>query len=307
MKSPVMPNFVDRTRLIRHDANSALISLDAIGVPESRVVLEPAGPGPREGSIQWQSPQPGETIGRDGVRLGVAGVASFEALPYPLRERSREGFAIDRLLNVCDQPLLKLRYQVREGGSYLRLRRGDYRVAARWISDIFQIDLKGWPKSTWFALASLLPALHRLAGTERGLRLAMERVFGLPVGDVRLHMQELPLRERDRTQLGRQRSSLGVDAVAGVGLQARNGVELTFGPVPVDTYLVHTGDVESDHDWGELRRRIYRMVLPAELVGAVSERWVVGDPEQPTALDRQNPARLGIDSYLAPVLDGGAS
>ena len=103
-----------------------------------------------------------------------------------------------------------------------------------------------------------------------------------------------PLRDELRTRLGERNGRLGVDAVIGDGVTALAGARVTIGPVSLDQYLLHTTDTLQ-----RLRRILYGLVLPAQLVRPTEERWQVTPPARGAVVGvASEPVRLGINSRL---------
>lgn len=284
-----MPDLVTPTRGVRHTIDSAIPTLERLGVPAERVVLESAGAGWLRGTIVGQRPAPGDPItSRTRIVLQVAGTGAFESLPFPLRDADDREFRVDRLLALFDNPLLKLSYHLRDAGGYLTLRPGDDAGAVRWLEDVFHIASGEWPRELWYPLARLLPTLHRVAGRRQAIPLAFRLVFGLPVADVRTIPGIAQLPAAQRTRLALRNTRLGVDSVAGTGLQGETAVRVIFGPVSLDMYRQHL-----EPDRRRQRDALYGLTLPCHLRDKVRELWAVGS--------REDPARLGTDE-LRPVL-----
>jgi hypothetical protein len=293
--SRVMPDFVRPTRGVRHTIDSAIPTLERLGVPADRVVLESAGAGWLRGTIVRQRPEPGEPLTpRTRVVLHVAGTGALDSVPFPLRDADEREFRVDRLLQLFDNPLLKVAYHLRDAGGYLTLRPGDPDGAARWLEEIFHIRSDAWPRELWYPLARLLPTLHRIAGRREAVPLAFRLVFDLTVADVRTVPGIAPLPEGRRTHLGRHNSRLGVDTVVGRGLHGETAVCVVFGPVSLDSYR--------DHLRPERRRQrdlLYALTLPCHLRDKVREVWAVGSREEPARIGEPGVAPvLGVNCYL---------
>ena len=318
-----MPDFVRPRRGARHTVDTALRALRRLGVDAARIRIESAGPGWTSGSVLRQSPPAGTLLGTgDAVVLAVAGPGALETLPYAMRDTaSDDGFGIDALMGLFDDPVHKLRHHLRAGGEFFALRDGDLVVARRWIEQVFQLDPTRWSSVRWPALVRLLAALHRTAGRERGLALALRLVHGLPLAEVRAARETVPVPAGEQLALGRAASRLGVDTLLGGRVLDVAALEITIGPVRLSGYLAHTAEALTAE-----RRALYELVLPAHLVSHVRERWIVGDPAAPSRLgrgggagdpgpaarkmpDRQippgvdprQPAALGLTTRLAPA------
>lgn len=291
-----MPDLVDPTRGIRHDMDSAISSLVRLGVEVDKIVVRSAGPGWPDGTVVRQAPAPGTRIGAyTRVILSVAGKGGVQSLPYPLRDARDGEFGVDGLFALFDNPVLKLVHHVREAGQFLALHPDDPASARRWIEDIFGIDPTPWARERWYALARVLPALHRVAGRADAVPLAFRLVFGLPVQRVRTVPGLVPLAASRQTRVGSANSRLGVDTVAGTGALGVLRLEVTFGPVELDGYRTHalSDDMRNERD------ALYRLILPAHLCAEVQERWMVGDPANPPRLgDPRAAPTLGVNARL---------
>jgi hypothetical protein len=292
-----MPDLVAPRRGVRHTIDSAIPTLERLGVPADRLVVESAGAGWLRGTIVRQSPAPGDPITpRTRIVLLVAGTGALESLPFPLRDADDREFRVERLLALFDNPLLKLSYHLRDAGGYLTLRPGDHAGAVRWLEEVFHIASDEWPQDLWYSLARLLPTLHRIAGRQEAIPLAFRLVFGLPVADVRTVSGVAPLRDAQRTYLARRNTRLGVDSVAGTGLYGETAVRVVFGPVSLDMYRRHL-----EPERRRQRDALYGLTLPCHLRDKVRELWAVGSREDPARLgsDEFQPV-LGVNCYLGP-------
>ena len=208
-------------------------------------------------------------------------------------EDDRE-FRADRLIGLFDSPLNKLAHHIREASGYFVVRPDDPASCLRWIQDVFHVDGSAWPVERWFAIARLLPALHRLAGRDDAVALAFDLVFGLPVAGLRVLFRDAELDDSARTRLGERNARLGVDTVAAGRCRIEAGVEIHFGPVDLATYLEHDRPAYRSE-----RDALYHLLLPSHLERGVTERWTVGDPSRGVRLaDPVNPPTLGINAYL---------
>lgn len=290
-----MPDFASPRRGVRHSIDSALQSLERLGVDIDRVVIRRAGAGWPIGTIVAQEPLAGVALSdRTRIVLSVAGTGSLESLPFPLREDSEDDFRIDELFALFDSPFGKLGHAVRTGGGFLELRPDEPSTALRWIEGIFKFSARSWPKRRWYAVARLLPALHRVAGRSEAVPLGLRLVFGLPVLRVRSVSGLVLTRDARRTRLGIQNGRLGLDASVGAGVRALTGLEVTIGPITLDEYREHAVPSERAQ-----RDALYRLLLPAHVRDAVTERWRVGERSEGAVLgDAWKPAALGVNSYL---------
>jgi hypothetical protein len=291
----LMPDLATPRRGVRHTIDTALQALGRMGIDIDRVVIRRAGAGWKPGMVVGQEPAPGVEVGdQTRVVLKVAGTGSLESLPFPLREDSDSEMRVDELFALFDSPLGKLGHAVRMGGGFLDLRPDDPSTALKWIEGIFRIPARSWPKRRWYAVARLLPALHRVAGRADAVPLGLRLVFGLPVRQVKSVVGLVPTHDERRTRLGVRNGRLGIDASVGPGVRALTGLAITIGPVTLDQYREHTTPSERAQ-----RDALYRLLLPAHVQDAVVERWHVGDRAIGARLgDLWNPAALGVNSYL---------
>jgi predicted component of type VI protein secretion system len=293
-----MPDLVRAGRLARQSIDSALTTLYALGVDDARVVIESAGRGWVPGTIVEQSPPAGTPLtARTRIVLKVAGPSAIDSLPFAMRDEDEYEFRSDRFFALFDSPLAKLAHRVRRGGDYFVASPDDMVRTRRWIEEIFQLPAERWTEERWFAIARLLPALHRIAGRELALRVACRLVFALPVESVTMHAGMVKLDGPRTTRLGTSNARLGVDAIAGTGLRDEASVEVRFGPVNLAMYLAHTADAAKRE-----RDALYRLVLPMHLARSVRERWRVGSASEPARVGgagaNEDAAVLGVNSYL---------
>lgn len=295
---PTMPDLLRARRLARQTIDSALTTLHSLGVDDSRMTIESAGRGWEAGTIVEQSPAPGTPLtARTHVALRVAGASAIDALPFAMRDEHEHEFRSDRLFALFDSPLAKLAHRVRRGGDYFVASPDDMVRTRRWIEEIFQLSAESWSPARWFAIARLLPALHRIAGRELAVRVAFRLVFALPVDRIAMDSEVVALRERHATLLGARNARLGVDAIAGAGLRNEASVRVRFGPIDLATYRAHQGA-----DARRERHSLYQLVLPMHLARTVREQWLVGDASRPPRVGltgaEDDAAILGVTSYL---------
>ncbi|WP_420127645.1 type VI secretion system baseplate subunit TssG [Longimicrobium sp.] len=290
-----MPDLCTPRRGFRHDLDSAVTTLRRLGVEADRVVVRAAGPGWARGTVLRQTPEPGAELSpRTRVTLAVAGAGGVDLLPYPLRDAGDEGFGVDGVMALFDNPLEKLALHVRGAGGFLALHPDDDAVTLRWIEEIFGLSPAPFPRECWYPLARLLPALHRVAGTEAAVRLALGMVLGLPVAGVRTVPGIVPLPPEGRTRLGQAASRLGIDTVAGDGVAAPCVLEVTLGPLTLAQWREHRGEARRAQ-----RDALYRLTVPAALHREVREAWAVGDPAAGARPgDPGHPTLLGVNARL---------
>jgi hypothetical protein len=293
-----VPDFVNAGRVAAHTIDSALQALVLLGVEPARVVVETIARGWPAGTVVSQDPPPGTPLtGQTRIRLVVSEHGGLESLPYPMRESHDTQFGSDRLMALFDDPLQKLAHFVRLGGGHFALDPADPLTARRWIEDIFQLDATRWAEQRWYAIARLLPMLHRLAGHEAGIRLALRVVFDLPLAALELRSAAAPAAAPAQARLGVLNSRLGVDAVAGSTTKSQQAVAVRLGPISLPVFRSATAPGE-----GAQRDALYALLLPLNLAGPVVEQWVVGDPAADVRLggagDDEAEAVLGVNTYL---------
>src|SRR4051812_8244917 len=129
-----MPDLATPRRGVRHTIDTALQTLERMGVDIDRVVIRRAGAGWVPGAVVAQTPAPDTEVGEQTrVVLVVAGTGSLESYPFPLREDSDTDMRADELFALFDNPLAKLGHAVRMGGAFLELRPDDPSTALKWI------------------------------------------------------------------------------------------------------------------------------------------------------------------------------
>ena len=291
----VMPDLAGVRRTARHRVDSALLTLLRLGIDFGRIVVESAGPGESAGAVVTQDPEPGTRLtAASRIVLRIGGTGLLDLMPFPLRDESDTDFRADRLFALFDNPVGKLAFFLRQGGAYLALHADEPLTARRWLEDLFAVPADPWPAGRWHALARLVPRLHAVAGTTAAVRVAMSAVFDLPVARVEVRRGVVPLPATGVMRLGTASGRLGFDAVLGGGLAADAGVEITYGPIPLEAWRTHSAPGAT----GE-RRALFPFILPAHLAADVTERWEVGDASIDTRLGSDGrPALLGINAYL---------
>ena len=291
----IMPDFCSPQRGVRQDVDAALASLRALEVPLDRIRIERIGGGWEKGTVVRQSPSPGTTLRANSrVMLFVSAPAAVDALPYAMRYEQDDVFGIVNLMPVLDGPIAKLEAYVAEAGGFLELRPEDPRTSWRWIREIFGLHPEDWPTVNLHSLARLLPALHRIAGTEQGIRTALDTVFELPVLQIDVLRKLLTMRPELRTRLGLANGRLGVDAVIGDGVTALAGVRITIGPISLEKYLEHNTARMRGY-----REVLYDLVLPSMFVRPVEERWHVSPPERGCVIGSPSDSvMLGVNSRM---------
>jgi hypothetical protein len=292
---PVMPDFSHSFYGFRHTVDSALETLGSLGVPAERISLRMAGAGMPSGWVTKQSPPAGARLLEDTlVTLSVAGLGFFQNLPVGMQDSggelepgTREAF------ESLDDPLSKAHHWVYEGARLFDISPANPAACARWI-EVFGLNPELWPDEQLYPLALLLPSLQALAGTERGLRLALELLLHLPLQGVKRYPAYRLLAQHDLSLLGSSFNRLGIDCVVGNCVEDVSRSELVLGPVSLDTYY-RFQEPSAKH----LLNQVLGLVAPC--YSGYSIRWVVADPDRGPRLGiKEENAVLGINSYLSP-------
>jgi hypothetical protein len=291
--APAMPDFTRPRHGFYHTVDSALASLSQLGITPDRVTVRKKGLGWKRGRVVEQKPAAGDALTPEStIELKVEGEGLFDYLPTGMREASREGeFGTEQLTSIFDDAVEKAAFYVRQGGLYFDLRPENKVGYERWIR-LFGIDHVEWPEEVRYRLAVLLPALHRVAGREEGLRLALKVLLGLDVVSLGRSRRLTPLAEGERSRFGGRASRLGTELVIGEGLEDEATVDITLGPVSLDAYNEHTSAGGQ-----RLIARALRLALPYHLNYAL--RWVVGDTSRAPRLGEETEnSVLGVNTHL---------
>jgi len=291
-----MPDFVQHSRLFRHNVHSAVASLSARGIPLDQVVLRYRAGG-EAGAVLGQQPAPGAALARARqIVLEIGGTGTFYSLPFALRDSAlSDEFAAEELVGVLDTAIARARVFVQQGGGHFLLQPGVPVTARRWISEVMRVSESPWNRSEWYRVARLLSALPTLAGRHDAVAAALRFVHGLPVSETRVITAVLPLAQQLTSRLGTTNGRLGVDAVIGSGVATAHRLRVSIGPVSLRVYLEEFPRLAA-------RLALYRLVLPAFLPGGVEERWVVERRAEGYRLHaRDTPAVLGVSAYLSQI------
>jgi hypothetical protein len=290
---PVMPDFTRPQYGFYHTVDSALAALSETDMGPERITIKKAGRGWRNHRIVEQRPLPGAALTSDViVELTVEGDSAFYFLPTGMREGgSLQEAGIDDLVELLDDPLEKAAYTIRQGGMYFDVRQSGRPECARWIR-LFGIDPDEWPEDKLYELAVLLPCMHRLAGRESGLRLALNVLMGLDVHSIHRRRKRTLLAPDEQSRLGERASRLGTDLVIGNGMEDEAGLEITLGPVSLETYRFCIAEE------GERRlTQLFRLVLPYHLTYSIN--WLVGKRGLAPRLGiEQENSVLGVNMHL---------
>jgi hypothetical protein len=295
----IMPDFSRPRHGFRHTVDSAMFSLLRMGISPRRITIEKEGPSWTPNRVVKQDPEPGQPVGPHvSVRLTASGDGLFYRLPTGMREQPENEFGIRELTSLFDDPAEKAACYVRQGGLYFDLRPENHSGCARWIR-LFGLVPEDWPVERWYNLARLLPCLHRCAGLETGVRLALKSLLDLDLFSIRWKRSRTLLSKQALTHLGAENSRLGVNFIVGEGLEDEAFVVLTLGPVSLVEYRGYA--VEE----GRKRvRQALNLVMPCHVLYQV--KWLVGDREKAPRLDfEEENTVLGINSHLGRVFARG--
>ena len=292
---PVMPDVRWPQYGFYHTVDSALASLTRAGIAPERITIKKAGRGWQKDRVVQQAPPAGSPLTDDiAVELTVEGDGLFALLPTGMRDLGpdpeREP-GIHELAALCDDPIEKAAYFVRQGGLYFDVRPDNAPGCARWIC-LFGIDPNDWPRVSWYPLAVLLPHLQDLAGREEGLRLALKILLDLDVAAIHRRARRTRLSPDALSRFGAHASRLGIDLIVSDGMEDEAMLAITLGPVSLPIYL--------QYQTAEGKRRmqqVLHLVLPYHLDAAVC--WVVGNTNRAPRLgiDQENSV-LGINAHL---------
>ncbi len=233
----LMPDLSRARHGFRHTVDSALDALFDLGISPERITLEMDGCGLPTECVGWQSPVAGTPLTNDqAVVLGIAGAGVFYDLPAGMWDRGgdREPGTAE-VISLFDDPLQKMAHWVRDGERLFEIRRKDLSACARWLS-LFGIAAGDWPEDLHYALALVLPSVHRLAGTETGMRFLFSMLLQLPVFEIRRRPRRIHLTEDQQSRLGMRKSRLGIDLFASNCREDLSVLQLVFGPVTLATY-----------------------------------------------------------------------
>jgi hypothetical protein len=291
----LMPDLAQSFYGFRHTIHSALEVLESMAVPSSRITLRMAAAGAPAAHIVRQSPAPGAPLFDDTqITLHVSGLGFCHSLPVPMWQRGGdEGPGTMDMLELLDDPLQKCRHWILEGARLFDISPEDHAACARWIA-LFGLAPEQWPTECLYPVALILPSLHRLAGTDAGIRLGLDLVLHLPFSELRPKRSFLSIKRENVTLLGSRFNRLSVDHILGDRCEDTGAVELVLGPVDLETYYKFSGP-----DGQALLEKTLRLLMPCHGERFVS--WVVADPSKFPALGiaREN-SLLGINTYLGP-------
>lgn len=289
-----MPDFVTGTHAFRHTLFSSLASLSASRVAPGRISLLSAGAcGLPTGSVVAQQPMPGAPLDRsDAITLWISGSGFYHQLPFGMRDTGGEREPGTReMFEGLDDPLLKLTHWFREGALLFRIAPDDPAACARWLA-LFGIQAEEWPSALHYPLASLIGSFAALAGTQQGIALVLDVLFGLPVADFSYRRATTPLPEELLTKLGTPGSRLGVSMILGDRMEDLAALAITLGPLTLAQYERFAEGAER-----QLLRRALEFLIPVSVEYLLC--WQVLDARQAPRLglaDRNS--RLGVNCHL---------
>jgi hypothetical protein len=288
-----MPDFCRGTHGFHHTLDSAMDVLACMGVSSSRITIRMAGPGWPAYWVVAQLPAPGSAITPDEtVSLSIAGPSFFRALPAGMWDTGGEAEpGTQEIVELFDDPLQKAAHWIRQGARLFDVSRDNLPACGRWLA-LFGINPEEWPREKWYALALLLPNLHRIAGKESGIRLALQALLRLPLLEIRRTPAFSYMAEDDLSRLGAKASRLGRDYVLGDRVENLECLTMVIGPVPLDTYRAFHGERE--------RREIEAVLaLCAPCYQRYRISWVVNYPNRNPRLGmEEDNARLGVNSRM---------
>ena len=291
----LMPAFVGGTAAHLHSVDSALVSLTAIDVPQSRIQLRRAGRnGLAPGTVVGQTPAAGTPLtGNSRIELEIAGLGFTHALPVGMWDSGGEAAAGTReIFEGFDDPLEKLKHWFHEGAPLFRIAPDDLPACERWL-ELFGVRAADWPRALWFRLASLIARMAQLSCSQSGCAFTLEVLLGLPVRSFSYMPSEAAIPASSLSGLGTRFSGLGVDLLLGDRIEDFAILKVELGPVPLPTYERFC---ETD-EGAALLRRTLALVMPRSTRYEIA--WsVVDETRLPRLGVAEENARLGINTHL---------
>ncbi len=291
----IMPDFSHSFYGFRHTVDSALEILSGLEAPAERISLHLAGPGMPSRWIADQSPPPGTVLFEDTlITLWIAGVGFCHQLPVAMQDSGGEKEpGTEEIFELLDDPLQKAYHWVYEGARLFDIAPDNPDACARWIS-VFGMNPDRWPTEQLYPLALLLPSLQALAGTERGIRLALDLLLHLPLKEIRRRPAYRLIERDELSLLGSDFNRVSIDYVVGDCIEDLGRSELVLGPISLDDYYRF-----QEPGGQELVRHVLRLVVPCH--SRYSTFWVVADPDKGPRLGiKEENSVLGINTYLSP-------
>jgi len=299
-----MPDFCQPRCHFRHTTDSALETLSRMGVSQRQITVRILGTGWRKHTVVEQVPVPGTPLHESTeITLSISGLPLFHTLPFGMRNSSgQDGPSTEEVVSLFDDPIQKLRHAVDNPLTLFDLREDRPEILERFIR-LFMIDPDNWPRQLWFKLATFLPSLPSIGGTELGLRQALRIFLDLEVYRIIRRTRTVALAHKDYSRLGNAFCRLGIDFVCGQHLADFQGIVLVLGPVSLDQYYEFTERRPL------LLRRVLDLVLPFHLSYEEESlwiRWQVGDSRlRPRLGVAEKNCKLGINSHLGALVSVG--
>jgi hypothetical protein len=311
--TPVMPDFVSPGLSYRHTQASAVESLAELGIPSSKIFFRYDGSAKfgRDGRIAnaglvvGQFPEPGADLSETGrIVLTVTGFGTFFDLPFGLRvdATALERISTTGLLAVFDSELPRFTWWRHTAPFLFDIGPDRPEANQRWLQ-LFGMEPGVWPAKQHFFLCCLLPSLHKVAGTEQGIRLVLRRLMGVEVAEVLFLPDYCEIRDDDRNILpGRDETGnplsparnmrLGSDFMLGKRLKNNRLCDIRIGPMT----LTEWQDLKSADGARRLRQAL-NLCMPLGL--SFRLRYLVGNPDADITLrNAEKNSVLGINTHL---------
>jgi hypothetical protein len=277
----------------RHTINSALETLEDLGVSPRRITIRMAGLGWPSGWVVGQKPEGGATLAPDTfVRLSVAGLGLFHRLPVGMWDRAGDGrIGTQEIVELFDDPFQKAAHWIWEGARVFDLRPDRPLACERWIS-LFGLNPSDWPEENWYELSLLLPALQQIAATESGMRAALRQLMGVEIVQITPWRRYLPISPKYCCTLTSHNYQLGIDSVIGRRVEDLRGLDIRLGPMEIDRY----DDLRTPAN-------ARRLAAAIELSIPLYQNWrlsyeVLDRNKAPLLGVANGNSRLGVNSYL---------
>jgi hypothetical protein len=292
-----MPDFTTGAYRYFHTMASALESLYRAGVSPRQITIRAAGSGWKTHRVISQNPAPDTPLTpATEVVLSVQGSPLFETLPSGMRDADdRNGPTTKQIMNLLDDPLQKLDHLLDSPSNWFELSPDKPVICSRFIR-LFGLNAEAWPKDLWFPLATFLPSLPRVGGTERGIRQALRLLLDLGVFQLYWRPRVISIAAPEYTLLSEKFSRLGTDATLGRSVPAFDSLVIVLGPVSLEQHSEYQNEKRG------LVRQVLDLVLPFTLATEGETfrlRFQVGDPRQRPKLgiSRMNSV-LGVNSRI---------
>ena len=292
-RTTYMPNFSHSFARFRHDLDSALDTLAKLDVPPSRITIRTVSAGSNSRCLVAQSPAPGTVLTPDTtIVLSISRIGFCQGLPAGMWDRGDDSEpGTTQLLDPIDDPLCKAGHWIRQGALLFDISESNTAACARWIR-LFGIDPDEWPQDKWYRLSILLSKVHTLAGSEEGIRFALNLLLDLPVSKIHFRPAFRKLDHNSVSHLGQRSSRIGIDFTVGDRLEDLAEFVIVIGPVTIDTYDYHRcRNLVSQVD------ALVFLLMPC--FRQVSICWSVLDETQAPRLGvRSENSVLGVNSHM---------